>query len=156
MPTLTTRAAPAPDFNAQIPAAQTEKQQVNALRIPRTPNHEPSQVDQALAGANSRARHEVSQRLVDRAKAEVDRGRLLDEILDGLADPNIPDEQAGRVVRLRVGMQRLIAGRLRIAGSATMATSTCWPPATSTCAPLPLHKATCAAQDLLGTASIQR
>ena len=68
-------------------------------------------LDQALAGADSRARHEVSQRLVDRAKAEVDRGRLLDEILDVLADPNIPDEQAGRIVRLRVGMQRLIAAR---------------------------------------------
>jgi hypothetical protein len=25
---------------------------------------------------------------------------LLDEILDVLADPNIPDEQAGRVIRL--------------------------------------------------------
>jgi hypothetical protein len=31
-------------------------------------------LDQALAGANSRARHEISQRLIDRAKAEVDRG----------------------------------------------------------------------------------
>jgi hypothetical protein len=28
---------------------------------------------------------------------------LLGKILDVLADPNIPDEQAGRVVRLRVG-----------------------------------------------------
>ena len=70
-------------------------------------------LDQALAGADSRARHELSQRLVDRAKAEVDRGRLLDEILDVLADPQ------------------------RIAGSATTGTSTCSPPATSTCAPSP-------------------
>jgi hypothetical protein len=68
-------------------------------------------LDQALAGADSRARHELSQRLVDRAKAEVDRGRLLDEILDVLADTTVPDEQAGRVVRQRVGMQRLIAAR---------------------------------------------
>jgi hypothetical protein len=68
-------------------------------------------LDQALAGADSRARHELSQRLVDRAKAEVDRGRLLDEILDVLADTTFPDEQAGRVVRQRVGMQRLIAAR---------------------------------------------
>ena len=68
-------------------------------------------LDQALAGADSRARQELSQRLVDRAKAELDRGRLLDEILDVLADPNIPDEQAGRVVRQRVGMDRLIAAR---------------------------------------------
>ena len=68
-------------------------------------------LDQALASADSRARQELSQRLVDRAKAEVDRGRLLDEILDVLADPNIPDEQAGRVIRQRIGMDRLIAAR---------------------------------------------
>lgn len=68
-------------------------------------------LDQALAGAASRARHELSQRLVDRAKAELDRGRLLDEILDVLADPAVPDDQAGRVVRQRVGMQRLIGAR---------------------------------------------
>jgi TnpA family transposase len=68
-------------------------------------------LDQALAGADSRARHELSQRLVDRAKAEADRARLLDEVLDVLADPAIPDEQAGRLVRERVGMTRLIAAR---------------------------------------------
>jgi hypothetical protein len=68
-------------------------------------------LDQALAGADSRARHELSQRLVDRAKTESDRARLLDEILDVLADPNITDEQAGRIVRARVGMPRLLAAR---------------------------------------------
>jgi hypothetical protein len=41
-------------------------------------------LDQALAGADSRARHELSQRLVDRAKAEADRARLLDEITSSL------------------------------------------------------------------------
>jgi len=51
------------------------------------------------------------QRLVDRAKAEADRARLLDEVLDVLADPAIPDEQAGRLVRERIGMARLIAAR---------------------------------------------
>jgi hypothetical protein len=68
-------------------------------------------LDQALAGADSRARHQLSQRLVDRAKAEVDRGRLLDEILDVLADPSVSDADAGRLVRQRVGMPRLIAAR---------------------------------------------
>lgn len=38
-------------------------------------------LDQALAGADSRARHELSQRIVDRARGEADRGRLLDEML---------------------------------------------------------------------------
>jgi len=68
-------------------------------------------LDQALAGAASRARHELSQRLVDRARAEADRARLLDEILDILADPTITDEQAGRIVRQRIGMPRLMAAR---------------------------------------------
>jgi hypothetical protein len=68
-------------------------------------------LDQALAGADSRARHELSQRLVDRAKADADRARLLDEILDVLADPNVSDADAGRLVRERVGMPRLVASR---------------------------------------------
>jgi hypothetical protein len=94
-------------------------------------------LDQALAGADSRARHELSQRLVDRAKAEADRIRLLDEILDVLADPAIPDDQAGRLVRERVGMARLIAARRPMEDRAISGTSTCWPLATSTCAPSP-------------------
>jgi hypothetical protein len=64
-----------------------------------------------LAGADSRARHELSQRLVDRARAEADRARLLDEILEVLADPDIPDEQAGQLVRQRLGLPRLLAAR---------------------------------------------
>lgn len=55
-------------------------------------------LDQALAGADSRARHELSQRLVDRAKAEADRARMLDEILDMLVDPNVSDADAGRLI----------------------------------------------------------
>src|SRR3984893_5620974 len=68
-------------------------------------------LDQALAGADSRARHELSQRLIDRAKAEADRARLLDEILDVLADPNVSDSDAGRLVREQIGMPRLVAAR---------------------------------------------
>jgi hypothetical protein len=37
------RAAPAPECSAQIPQPKTEKQQDNPLRLPRTPNREPSQ-----------------------------------------------------------------------------------------------------------------
>ncbi len=68
-------------------------------------------LDQALAGADSRARHELSQRIVDRAKVEIDRGRLLDEVLDILADPAVSDIDAGRLVRNRIGMTRLQAAR---------------------------------------------
>ena len=42
MHTLATRPH-RPEFSAQIPTAQTEKQQLNPLRLPRTPNREPSQ-----------------------------------------------------------------------------------------------------------------
>ena len=34
---------------------------------------------------------------MDRAKADADRARLLDDLLDVLADPAIPDDQAGRI-----------------------------------------------------------
>jgi hypothetical protein len=44
MRTLATKAARAAEFSAQIPQPKTEKQQVNPLRLPRTPNREPSQV----------------------------------------------------------------------------------------------------------------
>lgn len=68
-------------------------------------------LDQALAGADSRARHELWQRLVDRAKADAARARLPDEILAVLADTTVPDEQPGRLIRQRVGMPRLVAAR---------------------------------------------
>ena len=68
-------------------------------------------LDQALAGADSRARHELNQRLVERARVEIDRGRLLDEVLDILADPAVSDADAGRLVRARIGMSRLQAAR---------------------------------------------
>jgi TnpA family transposase len=68
-------------------------------------------LDQALAGAESRARHELSQRVVERARAETERIRLLDELLDVLADPAVPDAEVGRRIRERIGMPRLIAAR---------------------------------------------
>ncbi|MDQ6675423.1 MAG: hypothetical protein M3069_32630 [Chloroflexota bacterium] len=68
-------------------------------------------LDRALAGADSRARYELSQRVVERAKVEIDRGRLLDEVLDILADPLVSDADAGRLVRARIGMPRLQAAR---------------------------------------------
>jgi len=68
-------------------------------------------LDQALAGADSRARHELSQRVVDRARTEIERGRLLDEVLDVLADPAVADDQVGRLIRARIGMARLQAAR---------------------------------------------
>lgn len=72
-------------------------------------------LDQALAGAESRARHELSERVVERARAETERIRLLDELLDELldvlADPAVSDAEAGRLIRRRIGMPPLIAAR---------------------------------------------
>jgi hypothetical protein len=42
---------------------------------------------------------------------EIDRGRLLDEVLNVLADPAVSDADAGRLVRARIGMPRLQAAR---------------------------------------------
>ncbi len=72
-------------------------------------------LDQALAGADSRARYELSQRVVERAKVEIDRGRLLDEVLDILADPAVSDTDAGWLVRACIGMSRLRAARRPVA-----------------------------------------
>ena len=69
-----------------------------------------------MAGADSRARYELSQRVVERACVEIDRGRLLDEVLDILADPLVPDADAGRLVRALIGMPRLQAARRPAAG----------------------------------------
>jgi len=46
---------------------------------------------------------------------EIDRGRLLDEVLDILADPVVADADAGRLVRTRIGMARLHAARRPVA-----------------------------------------
>lgn len=68
-------------------------------------------LDQALAGAESRDRYELSQRVVERARVDIARGRLLDEVLDILADPAVSDADADRLVRARIGMPRLQAAR---------------------------------------------
>jgi hypothetical protein len=60
-------------------------------------------------GCRCRVRYELSQRVVERARVEIDRGRLVDEVLDILADSLVPD--AGQPVRARVGMPRLQAAR---------------------------------------------
>lgn len=92
--------------------------------------------DQALTGADSRARHELNRRLVERAHIEIDRGRLLDEILEILADPAVSDADAGRLARARIGMARLQALTARPPSGNRVITgiSTC-SPATGTCAP---------------------
>jgi hypothetical protein len=65
--------------------------------------------DQALAGADSRARTALDERLLAAARANEDRDRLLDELLDVLLDPYVPDDAVGRRLREGVGVERLHA-----------------------------------------------
>lgn len=65
--------------------------------------------DQALVAADGRARHALTERLAERARADEDRGRLLDELLTVLTDPAVPDGEVGTLIRTGVGMARLHA-----------------------------------------------
>ncbi len=67
--------------------------------------------DQALAVADSRARHQLADRLADQARAGADREQLLDSLLDVLADPDVADEAVGGLLRGGIGWERLRAAR---------------------------------------------
>jgi hypothetical protein len=63
--------------------------------------------DQALAVADSRARHQLTDRLLAQARADTDRDQLLDSVLDVLTDPDVPDEAVGGLLRGGIGWERL-------------------------------------------------
>ena len=63
--------------------------------------------DQAVSARESRAKTRTDEALVERAKKGEARQLLMDVILPVLADPAIPDEQVGGLLRERVGMQML-------------------------------------------------
>jgi TnpA family transposase len=63
--------------------------------------------DQAVSARESRAKSKTDEALVERAKTGEDRQLLVDVILPVLADPSIPDEQVGGILRSKIGMQRL-------------------------------------------------
>ena len=65
--------------------------------------------DQAISGRESRARHKLADQLAERAKTTEDKLALTEEILPVLADPAIPDEQVGGLLRTQIGMARLRA-----------------------------------------------
>ena len=67
--------------------------------------------DQALAVADSRARHQIAERLLAQAHAETERDQLLDNLLDVLADPDVADEAVGGLLRRRLGWERLRGAR---------------------------------------------
>ena len=63
--------------------------------------------DQAVSARESRAKSKTDEALVERAKKGENRQLLVDVILPVLADPGIPDEQVGGILRERIGMARL-------------------------------------------------
>ncbi len=65
--------------------------------------------DQAVSARESRARHKLADQLAERAKRGEDKLALAEEILPVLADPAVPDEQVGGLLRERIGMGRLAA-----------------------------------------------
>jgi len=63
--------------------------------------------DQAVSARESRAKTKTDEALAERAKTGEVRQLLLRVILPALADPAIPDEQVGGLLREQIGMQRL-------------------------------------------------
>jgi hypothetical protein len=93
--------------------------------------------DQALAVADSRARHQIAERLLAQAHAETERDQLLDNLLDVLADPDVADEAVGGLLRRRLGWAgsgcAAPAGLPQRGRRATTATLSCSMPATTIC-----------------------
>jgi len=65
--------------------------------------------DQAVSSRESRVRHRLADQLAERAKRSEDKLALAEEILPVLADPSIPDEQVGGLLRDGIGLSRLRA-----------------------------------------------
>ncbi|MFE4961180.1 hypothetical protein ACFRCW_46705 [Streptomyces sp. NPDC056653] len=63
--------------------------------------------DQAVSARESRAESKTDEALVERAKRGEARQLLMDMILPVPADPLVPDDQVGGLLRGRIGMQRL-------------------------------------------------
>ncbi|MEU8110380.1 Tn3 family transposase [Nonomuraea muscovyensis] len=63
--------------------------------------------DQAVSARESRAKSKTDEALIERAKKGETRQLLMDMILPALADPSIPDDEVGGMLRERIGMQRL-------------------------------------------------
>ena len=63
--------------------------------------------DQAISARESHAKVKTDKQLSERARKGEDRQLLLDVILPVLADPSVPDEQVGGILRDTIGMQLL-------------------------------------------------
>ncbi|MER5421404.1 hypothetical protein [Streptosporangium roseum] len=63
--------------------------------------------DRAVSARESRAKSKTDEALVERAEKGEARQLVMDVILPVLADPSIPDDEVGGMLRERLGMQRL-------------------------------------------------
>ena len=63
--------------------------------------------DQAISARESHAKVKAVKQLSERARKGEDRQLLLEVILPVLADPSVPDEQVGGILRDKIGMQLL-------------------------------------------------
>jgi hypothetical protein len=68
--------------------------------------------DQAISARESKAEHKMRDALAERAKSGEDRQALLDALLAIVADPEVPDEQVGGLIRGEmIGWERLRAAQ---------------------------------------------
>jgi TnpA family transposase len=67
--------------------------------------------DQALSGMENRAKRKVKEKLAQRAKNDVNKMDLLEEMLAVATDIAIPDEHVGGLLRGKIGMDRMRAAR---------------------------------------------
>jgi hypothetical protein len=68
--------------------------------------------DQAISARESKAAHQMRDALAERAKSGEDRQALLDAVLAIAADPAIPDEEVGGLIRgEKIGWERLRAAQ---------------------------------------------
>ena len=68
--------------------------------------------DQAISARESKAAHQMRDALAERGKAGEDRQALLDAVLAIVADPAIPDEEVGGLIRgEKIGWERLRAAQ---------------------------------------------
>lgn len=65
--------------------------------------------DQALSGMENRAKRKVKEKLAQRAKNDVNKMDLLEEMLAVTTDTAIPDDQVGGLLRGKIGMDRMRA-----------------------------------------------
>ena len=95
--------------------------------------------DQAVSARESRARTRTDEELAERAKKGESRQLLMDVILPVLADPSVPDEQVGGLLRDRIGMS-VLRDVAAVPGSrcpGTTAACRRWTPPTPTCGSSP-------------------